>query len=392
MNGSNSTRNFTARALPQIDGGDGGSGRLFYETPVIHVMGRELTSFTDLQKNLAQLGFNSGSVLLRLSFRATQRPLEEAMAEIDQYFKSLEAENTTGAHESSAGNAMSTPGPNQPVLDQETKDTPSPAESTLPESRDESHHSELTTALSSPEAEIASSDPSQPLDNTITGPFQRPIQVFAPPSTSTPAAAHRAYDERDYEPTVDHAKLHQARLSSYGRNKTLPSDAKVAAQSEAQARKKAEVKSVNIKVRFPDQSTVISEFNDLETPASLYDFVQQCLENENEPFSLNFSTAKGPQKIVKETSIRLISGLGMMGSVVVNVIWEEDASSTARAGKDILKEMYRKRAAEINVKEPERFEVEDKDDLKEKGKEPPKREGQGKKGGVPKWFKLGKKI
>lgn len=357
---------------------------------MIHVMGRELASFKDLQKNLAQLGFNSGSVLLRLSFRATERPLEEAMAEIDQYFKYTETPDAAGAPEYSAGNADSAPHTSEPALDEETKDAPSPPEPMSPELRDQSYTPEPTMATPPTETETPVTDSPSPSANTITGPSQRLIRVFAPPSASSPAAARQAYNERDYEPTTDHAKLHQSRLSTYGRNKTLPSDAELAAQAEAQAKKKADVKSVNIKVRFPDQSTVISEFKTLETSVSLHEFVKQCLENENEPFCLNYITAKGPQRIPRETNVRLISGLGMVGSVMVNVIWEEGASNEARAGKGLLKENYRKKAAEIRVKEPEGVELDERDDKNANGKEPAKREARGKKGGVPKWFKMGK--
>lgn len=354
-------------------------------------MGRELTSFSDLQKNLAQLGFNSGSVLLRLGFRATERPLEEAMAEIDQYFKSIEAPHAAGAHEHSVGNAESPLDTSEAALGEETKATPTPPEPESPESQDQSCPPQSERSPPPIETEIPAPESTSPANNIVTGPSQRPIRVFAPPSASSPAAARQAYNERDYEPTIDHAKLHQSRLSTYGRNKTLPSDAELAAQAEAQAKKKADVKSVNIKVRFPDQSTVISEFKDLETTVNLYDFVKQCLENEDEPFSLNFSTPRGPQRIPRETNERLIAGLGMAGSVMVNFIWEDGVSKQTRAGKNLLKETYRKEAAEVEVKEPEGVVADEKEDPSAKGKEPAKREGGGKKGGVPKWFKIGRK-
>lgn len=106
---SEPSRNFTARAIPQVENGGSGLGRLFYETPVIQVLGRELSSFTDLQKSLAQLGFNSGSILFRLSFRKTESPLEEALAEMDNYFKSAEAEEVEGTHSASAAKSASAP-------------------------------------------------------------------------------------------------------------------------------------------------------------------------------------------------------------------------------------------------------------------------------------------
>lgn len=313
------------------------------------------------------------------------------MAEIDGYFKSIESPDAAGAHEYSVGNAESAPDISDPALSEEMKDAPSPPEPMSPKVEDQSDHPEPAASPLPVDTDTAVSPSEKQSENIITGPSQRPIKVFAPPSASSPAAARQAYNEKDYEPTVDHAKLHQSRLSIYGKNRTLPSDAELEAQAQAQAKKKAEVKSVNIKVRFPDQSTVISEFNNLETTVSLYDFVQQCLENEDEPFSLNFSTPKGPQRITKESKKRLTSDLGMMGSVMVNVIWEEGTSKEARTGEPILKEVYRKEAAEIQVKEPEGVDVEEKVDTDAQGKEPAKREAGARKGGVPKWFKMGKK-
>ncbi|KAL6716321.1 hypothetical protein ACLMJK_005887 [Lecanora helva] len=374
---SSPPRNFTARAIPQVEGGESGQGRLFYETPVIHVMGRELVLFTDLQKTLSQLGFNSGSVLLRLSFRKTQTPLEEAISDIDQYFKSVEGESTGGAHAADVSNATSAPGISNTILGQGAEDQPA-----LPEPRTPSPQSRLppfSLETENTNLEISASD------QTVTGPSQRPITVFAPPSTSTPAAAREAYNEKDYEPTIDHAKSHQSRLAASGRNRTLPSDAELVAQAEAEAKKKADIKTVNIKIRFPDQATVIAEFSNIETSQHLYEHVKGLLESESEPFSLNFITAKGPHKIPQDDSVRLITGLGLSGNVLVNLIWEAGASSNARSGP-VLKENYRQQATEIKVQGPKELDVEEKENTPGPRKQPKKG------GGIPKWLKLpGKK-
>ena len=391
LEGMRPIRNFTARATPQTNSGGLGPGRLFYETPVLHVMGRELSSFTDLQKTLAQLGFNSGSVLLRLSFRKTDRLLEEAIEEIDQHFKSVSGENAGEAHSGDAGNAGSAPESSQPSSNHPADMPPPPEPRSPSEPRD--IPPEITSELSPPSVLPASEVQNISLlnDNTIAGPSQRPITVFAPPSNSTPVAAQRAYNEKDFEPTIDHAKLHQSRLANSGRNKTLPSDAQLAAQTEAETKRRADITSVKIKVRFPDQSTVISEFSNFDTSVHLYDHVKGLMENENEPFSLNFSTGKGPQSISKETNLKLISGLGMVGSVLVNVIWEAGASNKARTGP-VLREAFRQKAAEIQYEEPEGEVTEEKENANAKEKGTEQKERGGKKGGVPKWLKLpGKK-
>lgn len=80
--------NITQRAVPYEQ--TAASGRLEYEQPCLHIMGRNLESFVDLQKTLAQLGYNSGTALLRLNFKCVGQPLEEAMQEIEEYFKSVD--------------------------------------------------------------------------------------------------------------------------------------------------------------------------------------------------------------------------------------------------------------------------------------------------------------
>ena len=379
------TRNFTARAVPQTDDGNSGPGRLVYETPVVQVMGRELLTFTDLQKTLAQLGFNSGTVLLRLSYRATERPLEEAMDEINQYFNSVSGEETGGAHSGDLGTAKSAPDTTISGVD-ENAVVPSPPEPVSPPLAQDIGIETLPNPSSSHDASsvpsLASSN-----ENIVTGPLRRPIKIFAPPTTSTPAAARQAYNEKDYEPTIDHAKQHQSRLANSSRNRPLRSDAELVAQAEAEAKRRAEVKNVKIKVRFPDQSTVVSEFSNIDTSNQLYEHVTGLMANENEPFSLSFSTAKGPQSIPRDTNVKLISELGMVGSILVNVIWEVGVSSKARTSP-ALKVMFREKAAAIRYKEPESAAVVEKENANSRGQGTEQKQGDTKKGGMPKWLKL----
>ena len=106
--------NLTQRALPS-DGS--GAGRLLYEQPSINVMSRTIETFTDLQKTLAQLGINGGSMLMRLNFKNSGQPLEEAMAEISGYFTSVDAtseesgasatQQARGAHADGVGSMSS---------------------------------------------------------------------------------------------------------------------------------------------------------------------------------------------------------------------------------------------------------------------------------------------
>ena len=401
MSDSEPSRNFTARGIPQSESGESVSGRLFYETPVIQVMGRELSSFTDLQKSLAQLGFNNGSILLRLSFRRTECPLEESIAEIDQYFKSGDDENIGGTHSAIAAKTNSPPSesiPSSAPNDSERQSLPevsSPPQTQLSLQRSAaflpSPPREGNEAQARPESSVLLREvPSSP-DQTMTSSIQRPLSILAPSSDSTPAASRQAFNEKDYEPTVAHAKLHQARLATSSVNKRLPTEAELVVQADIQAKRNADVKDVQIKVRFPDQMQVISTFTNLDTSSTLYEFVRGLMNEENEPFSLNFSSAQGPRYVPKEGNVRLIGDLEMAGRVLVNVAWETGASGRAREGS-VLKAEFQKQAKQIEVKEVEGVEVEEQVNnvIKEKGKQ--KDEGQERKGNMPRWLKLpGKK-
>lgn len=59
-----------------------GAGRLYYAFPVVQIMNRELGTFEDLEKTLAGLGFHSGTALLRVKWRPSEMPYEEAMERI----------------------------------------------------------------------------------------------------------------------------------------------------------------------------------------------------------------------------------------------------------------------------------------------------------------------
>lgn len=103
--------NITQRATPLNVGS--GAGRLEYEQPCLNVMGRTLESFTDLQKTLAQIGV-SGSTMMRLTYKPSGKPLEEAMQEIGQYFSDAESVHSTtgsgdGAHATPVNGTMSIP-------------------------------------------------------------------------------------------------------------------------------------------------------------------------------------------------------------------------------------------------------------------------------------------
>jgi tether containing UBX domain for GLUT4 len=366
-----------------VDTVDTGAGRLYYQTPVVQAVGRELSSFTDLQKTLAQLGFNSGNVLFRLSFRTTQEPLEEAMAKIS---KSFEAFEEPDAPSSAVPPARPADESSQPAISQPP--APEPAE------------------LSAPIAESSQPPPSDPL--VVQSVSSRPVTVYKPPSSTTPHSALTSYRDADYIPSIEHAKSHQDRLNQASRNTRLPSDKEIAAKAAAEQEKLAAIKEVEVKIRFPEQSQVVSKFSQADTGAALYGFVRSCLNGQfaNEKFSLAlFGTGSlgGPghnQNIPDSEQTLLIKDLGLRGRVLVNFTWDDQASLAARgSGTNLLKSELRSQAQDIQI-----LDVSAVAEAEEPGKSTSGRLGaavtgqdgnsrsSGRKGGVPKWLKLpGKK-
>lgn len=394
MAGNGQVRNFTARGTPATSGGTSGAGRLYYQMPVLQSMGRELSSFSDLQKSLAQLGFNSGSVLFRLSFRTTQEPLEEAMVKITQYFK--ENEEEAGPPAAAAAASTSVPKQVSPAVAEETEEKNEPI--ITPEAVSSAPLEPATEALPSGE---------QKTELSASG---RPITVYRPPTGSTPQSALVTHREEDYIPSIEHAKSHQERLNQLSQNVRLPSDKEIAEKAAAAEEKLAGIKEVEVKIRFPEQSQVVTQFNQSDTGATLYSFVRECLEPSftAEKFSLVIfglgrrrGTVDQNQTIPDSDRQLLIKDLGLRGRVLVNFTWDDKSSAAAHnSGANLLKPELRSQAQDIQV--PAVPVVEEEDNKKSalgklgaalKGEDGGQSSSStGRKGGVPKWLKLpGKK-
>ncbi|KAF7114303.1 hypothetical protein CNMCM5793_008255 [Aspergillus hiratsukae] len=393
--GGGPTRNFTGRGVAVPSAGNEGSGRLFYETPVVQVMGRELSTFEDLQKSLAQLGFNSGNVLVRLSFRRTEEPLEVAMVKIQDYFKAFE-DAAPKPQEAPAAPAQpeTVPEPSQPL-----QQVPS-AEHTEPVA---------AAAAPTPSAQVPQpvSHPSiaSTVPSAVIEPSSRPVTVFLAPSNTTPQAAQMTYNEEDYIPSLDQAQAHQRRLNASSRPVRLPTDAEIAAKAAEEEEKRAAIREVDVKVRLPDQSQIVSKFGRQDTGATLYGFVRSCLAEQfaNEKFILTSfpagppgSAAKRIQSIIPDTDQTfLIKDLGMIGRVLVTFSWDASASPAARSSREsVLKPELRNQARELKIEQPPELMDTSQDTLPPKvsgDRDGEKKSGR-KPGGIPKWLKLpGKK-
>lgn len=385
--GGGPTRNITGRGIPGAGNGTG-SGRLYYEIPVVQALGRELATFDDLQKSLAQLGFNSGSILLRLSFRRTEEPLESAMIKIGDYFRSVED---------------STPEPQAqpaPAPAQDTETSPIDGSQPKPPPADQPSRAPGTTEQT-PEA----SHPPVPSTKPSTTDPSRSITVFAPPSSSTPLSAQTTHNETDYIPSIDHAQTYQRRLNAASRPNRLPNDSEVAAKAAAEEGRLASVKEVDVKVRLPDQSQIVAKFGQQDTGKTLYGFVRNCMSDSlaSERFLLSFFPSAGPavmggkkmQNVVRDSEgVFLIKNLGMVGRVLVNFSWDANASSGVREGRtSVLKPELQSQAQEHKVEQPP--DILQPADAGESSAAPASREEKPsarRSGGMPKWLKLpGKK-
>lgn len=397
--GGGSTRNLTARGVPATDNGSTGAGRLFYETPVVQAMGRELSTFTDLQNSLAQMGFNNGNVLLRLSFRRTEEPLEVAMVKIQDYFKTIEDVEEAEKPTQKETAAPQPTGESQPQPTASDNAEAPPVSEEQPLSQATPAEPLAAAAVPATEASTAEAPTAPAFESTES----RPVTVFSPPSSSTPQSAQVTYNDNDYLPTVEHAQAHQRRLNAASRPTRLPTDAEIAAKAAAEEERLSSIQEVDVKVRLPDQSQVVAKFSQHDTGHSLYNFVRNCLTEPfaHEKFILALFPITGtpgpkkPQNTVPDSDRSLlIKDLGMVGRVLVSFTWDASVSpSTAQKSKsNLLRPELRSQAQQLKVDQPAdvagNTAVASSSGQSQQSQDKPAR----KPGSLPKWLKLpGKK-
>ena len=360
---SGANLNFTARGVARLENGReaSGSGRMFYEMPVLNILGRELSTFADLQKTLAQLGLNGGNVLMRLSFRETDQPIEEAMNEIGQYFKEEEQLNasepvagaskevtiaeTTGTApldvsvlpavlsrpglfsqgtDLSVSSSMVTEtgstisGDLAPSLSQTTEEAINPTATPEPG---------LVQSAGTPPKSKAASEPA------IPGANSRLVSIYAAPTNATPKAALLPHNESDFDASLQHVKLAQSRLQNNAQNKVLLPYAEEQRLEEEKQASLAAFKSVNIDVRFPDGTRPAFLFTAEDTAATLYECVREMLIDSDQPFKILDMRSPVPN----DPNKKLIKNLGFKRAILLNFAWESEASTAAKTRKPVLK-------------------------------------------------------
>ncbi|KAK1986532.1 UBX domain-containing protein [Colletotrichum cereale] len=384
--------NITARGVAQTTGGGAnGSGQMYYETPVLNIMGRELATFDDFQKTLSQLGYNSGSVLIRLSFRKTDQTLFEAMGQISQFFTEVEAEAKKADQTPPAAEVTTQPVAAEKIPQAsapEDESNPSPVADT-PENQPNSDLPEQeSSGLNEPTVETMDVD--QP---DIEDPLQ-PVSVFRAPSGTTPAAALADVPEDDYAPTIAHAQLHQARLQQSAQNKRLLSDKELEALRQAEEARLAAVSKVPMKVRFPDNTSAQWTFGHEATGAILYQAVRSVMADSTQTFRLVIPGSKVIIKDEDSPKNRLIHDYKLTRSVLLSLVWNDSVPTDVRK-KAFLKGSVAQKATDVTVPDIPKGNDKEEQQTVASSSKPEKREGSG-DGSVakklPKWLKLpGKK-
>ncbi|KUI65992.1 Tether containing UBX domain for GLUT4 [Cytospora mali] len=397
---SGRTLNFTDRGVPQTSNGtQAGSGQLYYEMPVLRIMSREISTLADYQKTLSHLGITSGSHMIQLSFTPTDKTLSDAMQETSQFFRDEEAAE---AKEKEVEKA--------PIVDAPATKETSPASAVADQKVAPSEEAVSTGASNeSPEAAAPAPDAME-IDTEVTQPEAtkevdasaagasslQPVGIFSAPTNSAPAAASIHVPDSVYTPTIAHAQAHQHNLQESAVNRRLKSDAELEAQARAEEAKVAAVKSVSIKVRFPDETSAQWNFGPEDTSATLYRAVQSVMAQESAPFKLVLSGLPSPANRLKDdegVKHKLIRGYKLSGRVLVNLVWEDGVP------QDVKKAPFMKGSFASQAK---KFEVPDIPQGEEEGEsskpapvapsQPQSNDGGGGRTKVPKWLKLpGKK-
>ncbi|KAG6010641.1 hypothetical protein E4U21_005139 [Claviceps maximensis] len=387
--------NITSRGFASTTSG---SGQLYYETPVLNIMGRDFSTFADLQKTLAQLGHYSGNVLIRLSFRRTQQTLFEALEQISQSFLEEAAESENQVAKSGA-DAVEKEGD---LLMEEQRQQQDAAmtgggDDGTPEKADAADAAS-TSMVDTPANEDSKYRTDDINDHATSSsspedPYQ-PVNVFLAPTGTTPAAALVPASESDFTPTVAHAQLHQARLLQSSRNKRLPSDKELQDKATAEEARIASIRSVLVKIRFPDNTSSEWQVSPSATGGFLYEAVRHVMADPSQKFHLLLSGSKTLIRDDPGEAHNLVKTYRFSSRVLVNLVWEDSVSESVRK-QPFLRTNVADRGQEVKV--PDLAAQEEEQDIskpavvKQGGGEGRKESGGDGIKKIPKWLKLGKK-
>ncbi|TKA35743.1 hypothetical protein B0A54_12912 [Friedmanniomyces endolithicus] len=341
----------------QLPESEGAGGRLQDKFPSSTSLWLILRKFEDgvagaSQKlNLTQRGVpSSGSGAGRLIFRRSEVPLEEAMKEISTYFASAEgaqAEGAIGTIPTSRTEELAAPLGGEEAMELNEDANPEPV-STAPAVEDDGLAAPSETQAE-PQSHAQPEDTSPPTDPALSNKTNR-ISVYRPPSSTNPAAALQPDDPSQFEPTLDHARLHQASLGLRGQNQRLKSDKELEELETTKQSQLASVQNVRVRVQYPDEHTIETTIPASATAAELYETVRSTLRGPSEPFELRFLGSKGRLESIPDlASSRLVRDLGFRGGVKITLV-STSALATPDARMNLgLREEFVRQAQELKV-------------------------------------------
>lgn len=416
--------NFTDRGIPQTSkGSQAGSGQLYYEMPSLRIMNREISTLADFQKTLSQLGLTSGSHMIQLSFKSTDKTLNDAMQEISQFFK--EEEKAEAKEKSAVAGASSTQAnslldaPNPDSFDGTSLQAPlvagtgeaaavssqvlDPTQSTTPPvdavvvSVDEPAEKGVSKKADAMEVDDGNTQPPRETgdEDQDPGPSTsslEPVSIFSAPTNSTPAAAAIDVPDSAYTPTIAHAQAHQQNLLASSVNKRLKSDAELAAEAEAAEAKAAAVKKIDVKVRFPDETSAQWNFGPKDAGATLYKAVRGVMANDSAPFKLVLPGVPSPSNLIRDedgVKHNLVRSYKMSGRVLVNVVWENEVSHDIKEAP-FLKDSFASQARRVELPQAPQEDDEGESSAPAPAPVAPTQSQKGDSSGgrkMPKWFK-----
>ncbi|KAK0731100.1 GLUT4 regulating protein TUG-domain-containing protein [Lasiosphaeris hirsuta] len=314
--------NVTGKGLPKSDSG----GQLYYQAPVVNIMGREYSAKEDLQKTLSQCGINSGSMVLRIFFHRTEKTLSDALQEMDLYMNEVDPEKP---REQAKAETQVTPTVSETKEEIVSGDTPMPdftASETVEKGNDTAVTSDKPTNAPADSDALSVGEPSTSIANVD---HLQPTGVFSAPEYSTPVAAQIYEDDSVYEPTIAHAQLRQQQLLTRTQNTRLKSDAELAAIEAEKVAKLAKITKVDVKVRFPDQTSAQWTINPEDTGSFLYQAIRGVMAHPQEPFKLVMSGPNGGP--IFDNAKPIIASYGLKTRELLNLLWEDAVSQNARS-------------------------------------------------------------
>ncbi|KAJ2832084.1 hypothetical protein GGI24_001360 [Coemansia furcata] len=270
----------------------------FYQQPVLLLLNKEYATNYDLQHTtLRSLGFTSGSVMVRFSYRPAKEPTSLAAVS-----ESRSENSVSPTSEPISAQPVSPPVSlpiDTPVQPSVTPVQPSvtPVE---PPVFEEATHSDNALGIVAAPA-VTPSEPKSGLSLLLS---TRQVSVLGAPSANAPALGSRiVLPDSFYESGSDDLRI----LVSVQKSRVAESEKGFSSrvkQEEESLRRQADFKAKHtralIRFRFPDQVQVQAEFKShKETVAELYAFLDQILVSPEvlesliiQPPSLNLNTLR----------------------------------------------------------------------------------------------------